>query len=80
MLAGVCLFSKLKKSPVSDYQNIEFVDIENAPMITYNEFRPQEVSQDTEQIEAEQQKTDDKTDDEDDDYKTDNSKVENELE
>jgi len=69
---------------MSDYQNIEFVDIETAPMITYDEFRPQEASQtDTGQIDTEehktvedpQHKTDVKTDD-----KTDNSKVEDELE
>ena len=84
MLAGVCLISRLQKSPISDYQNIEFVDIETAPMFTYDEFRPQEASQtDTGQIDAEEHKTVEdpqhKTEIQTD-VKTDDSKVDNELE
>ena len=42
MLGVVCCFAaKLKRKSSADYHNIEFVDIEAAPMVSYNEFRPQ---------------------------------------
>ena len=45
VLCVVCCFAaKLKRKSSADYHNIEFVDIEAAPMVSYNEFRPQSQS------------------------------------
>ncbi len=57
LLGGVCFAAKRKRKNGTDYHNIEFVDIESAPMVSYNEFRPQSQS-DTDNIEPALHETD----------------------
>lgn len=44
LLGAACFAAKLKKKSSADYHNIEFVDIETAPVVSYTEFRPQSQS------------------------------------
>lgn len=56
-MGGVCFAAIRKRKNGTDYHNIEFVDIETAPMVSYNEFRPQSQS-DTDNIELALHETD----------------------
>ena len=57
LIGAVCCAAKYKKKHGLDYHNIEFVDIEAAPMVSYNEFRPQS-QPDMDNIDSELYKTD----------------------
>ena len=84
-MGAVCFAAKLKKKNGDDYHNIEFVDIETPPMVSYDEFRPQSQT-DMDSLDSTHLDSTHHDPDEDDsvqanvDSKPDDTKVDNDLE